>query len=60
MAKTPITKWLVMKSKPGELENKAEQVYSDKFMDYDYVYGLIGWLNHFNPSYTYWIKEIID
>jgi hypothetical protein len=60
MAKTPIKKWLLMKNLPGELENKAQQVYSDKFLEYDYVYNLAVWLNRHNPAWTYWLKEIID
>jgi len=53
-------RWLIMKSKPGELEEKALQVYSDKFSEYDKVSNLVSWLNRYSPNWNYWTKEIVE
>ena len=52
--------WLVMKSKVGEPEDKAIQVYGDRFMEYDKVWHLVNWLNKhmLDTGYFYWLREL--
>lgn len=35
----------------------AEQVYSDKFSDYDYAWNLMQWLNRASETHSYWLEE---
>lgn len=37
----------------------GKQVYSDKFMDYDYAWYLTDWLNkHNGDNFIYWLDEV--
>lgn len=49
---------VIMKDKEHGGAN-AEQVYSEKFSDYNYASGLTDWLNHINgDNYVYWTVEV--
>lgn len=37
--------------------DQSEQVYSDRFMDYDYAWNLVNWLNRSSDTHTYYLEE---
>lgn len=54
------SRWVLMKSRHGEPEEKALQVYGDKFTEYDVISNLAIWLNRSMPEWNYWIKELVE
>lgn len=53
---TSTTRHVIMKHRVEHPE-QAEQVYSDRFMDYDYAWHLADWLNRFSDTHTYYLEE---
>lgn len=52
-------KWIIKKAKISEpLGTDGEQVYSDKFTEYDKVTYLAQWLNKHSPNWNYWTEEV--
>ena len=53
-----MTQRYVIKKKKDEAE-VGHQVYSDQFMDYDYAWNLVDWLNkHNGESFIYYLEEV--
>lgn len=48
--------WIMMRNRAG---SPAEQVYGEKFTEYDKAWYLAEWLNRwmYGTGYTYWLKE---